>query len=160
MKFLKTIHFDQSDTHVFPQPAGSDEWAVSGGFSFSDVSEDELQGKWKQAFSNGFFSLESFGHATFTQVVLLELEDLEALTKALARHFVERFGAPSVEEARPVAAAEIDFVMKLCEDVPVNSVFTVRRFFDDAGEIREEFRIVDAPGEKPHTRVWDVIEDE
>lgn len=160
MKFLKTIHFDQSDMHVFPKPAESDEWAVSGGFSFSDMDEEDLQGKWKQAFSNGFFSIESFGHATFTQVVFMELDELHALTEALAQYFVQRFGAPSVDEARPVAAAEIDFVMKLCEDVPINSVFTVRRFFDDAGEIREEFRIVDAPGEKPHARVWDVVEDE
>ncbi|MEP3277956.1 MAG: DUF6505 family protein [Stappiaceae bacterium] len=160
MKFLKTIHFDPSDTRVFPLAAGSDEWAVSGGFSFSTFEEDELKGKWKQAFSNGFFSIESFGHATFTQVVSLEEAQVADLQSMLAQHFVDRFGAPSVADALPVAAAEIDFIVKLCTEVPINSVFTLRRFFDDTGEIREEFRIIDTPGEKPHARVWDVIEDE
>jgi hypothetical protein len=43
--------------------------------------------------------------------------------------------------------------------LPINSVFTLRRFFDETGEIREEFRTVDPPGEKLHARIWDVVED-
>ena len=159
MKFLKTIRFDASDTHVFDKAAGTDEWAVSGGFAFAGLSEAALTGKRKQAFSNGFLSLESFGHSTFTCVAEVSADRIEALIQALARHFVDHYGAPSLEEAVPAATGEVNFVLELCGELPINSVFTLRRFFDETGEIREEFRTVDAPGEKLHARIWDVVED-
>lgn len=159
MKFLKTIRFDPSDTHVFDNAAEPDEWAVPGGFAFSGAAEDKLTDKRKQAFSNGFLSLESFGHSTFTSVAEISARDAETLVENLATRFAEHHGAPSVEAARPVAREEIEFVTDLCRETPINTVFTLRRFFDEAGEIREEFRVVDPPGEKPHARVWDVVED-
>jgi hypothetical protein len=159
MKFLKTIRFDPSDTHVFENAAGTDEWAIPGGFAFAGLAEDAITGKRKQAFSNGFLSLESFGHSTFVSVADISAEQVEALIRGLVQYFVGHCGAPSPEEAATVARSEVDFVLELCRDVPVNSVFTLRRFFDEAGEVREEFRIVDPPGETLHTRVWDVVED-
>jgi hypothetical protein len=159
MKFLKTIRFDPSDTHVFENTAGTDEWAIPGGFAFAGLSGDVLAGKRKQAFSNGFLSLESFGRSTFVSVADISAEQVERLVQALAQHFADHYGAPSLEAAKPAAKSEIDFTLELCREVPVNSVFTLRRFFDEAGEIREEFRIVDPPGEKLHTRIWDVVED-
>jgi len=42
----------------------------------------------------------------------------------------------------------------------INSLFSVQRHFDENGEIKEEFRIIDAPSvEKPHTRIWEVVEE-
>jgi hypothetical protein len=159
MKFLKTIRFDPSDTHVFDKAAGTDEWAVPGGFAFAGQSESGLTGKRKQAFSNGFLSLETFGHSTFTSVAEISADQVEILVLDLARHFVDHYGAPSLQEAAPAARGEMDFVLDLCRELPINSVFTLRRYFDKAGEIREEFRTIDPPGERLHTRIWDVVED-
>ena len=159
MKFLKTIRFDPSDSHVFSSAANVDEWAIPGGFCFACIEEEAVTGKMKQAFSNGFLSLESFGFSTFVSVAEISEASVADLIDNLAQYFVAKFDAPSMEEARPAAQAEIDFVRDMCSSVAINSIFTLRRFFDDAGEIREEFRIVDAPGEKPHARVWEVVED-
>ncbi len=159
MKFLKTIQFDPSDTFVFEQAANPDEWAIPGGFMFANMTEDELIGKLKQAFSNGFLSLETFGNSTFVSVSEISEVQTDAITKALADYLTENFNAPSMDEARDAAKTEINFVTDMCTDVPVNSIFTLRRIFDDDGMIREEFRIVDAPGKKLHTKVWEVVED-
>ena len=159
MKFLKTIRFDPSDTHVFEQAAGGDEWAIPGGFAFAGLAEEALTGKRKQAFSNGFLSLESFGRSTFVSVAEVSADQVEGLISRLAEHFAGQYGAPSVEAALPAARDEVNFVLELCREAPINSVFTLRRFFDETGEIREEFRIVNAPGETPHARIWDVVEE-
>lgn len=159
MKFLKTIRFDPSDSQVFEKAANQDEWAIPGGGNFAGLAEDAIIGKSKQAFSNGFLSLESFGFSTFVSVAEIEEAAVADLKSRLTQHFVEKFGAPCKEEAQPVAEAEIQFVLEMCADVAINSLFAVRRGFDEDGEIREEFRIINAPGEKLHARVWDVVED-
>ena len=159
MKFLKTIRFDPSDTHVFASAASNNEWAIPGGFSFGGITEDELSGKLKQAFSNGFLSLESQGYSTFVSVSEITELEVNHLKNKLALHFVAQLGAPSHEEALGVAKEEIEFVLEMCAEISINSIFSLRRFFDDSGEIKEEFRIVDAPGAKSHTRVWEVVED-
>jgi len=160
MKFLKTIRFDSSDAHVFETAAEPDEWAIPGGFAFAGLDQSALIGKRRQAFSNGFLSLETFGHATFTSVTHVSADQVEELIAHLAQNFVDAYGAPTLADAMPVARDEVTFVIELCKDTPVNSVFTLRRLFDENGEIREEFRIVDPPGEKLHARIWDVVEDE
>ncbi len=159
MKFLKTIRFDPSDTHVFDRAAGTDEWAIPGGFVFSGLGEEEITGKLKQAFSNGFLSLDSYGFSTFVSVAEIDEKSILALEDNLAKHFTEYFNARSLDDAKSVAKAELQFVLELCADVTINSIFTLRRFFDESGEIKEEFRIVDAPGAKPHARVWEIVED-
>lgn len=159
MKFMKTIRFDPSDSFVYEKAAEPDEWAIPGGFAFAGAAENTLVGKSRQAFSNGFLSLETFGHSTFVSVTEASAERIDALTRHLAQHFVDCHGAPSFEEATTVAQGEIDFALELCRDVPVNSVFALRRFFDEAGELREEFHLVKPPGEKLHARVWDIVED-
>lgn len=159
MKLLKTIHFDQSDTHVYAQTAGNDEWAVSGAFAFARHDKSEIKGKVKQAFSNGFLSLESFARATFTSVAEVETDEQDKLAKRLAQHFCDHYGAPSVKSALPVAEHEISYITDLCADHPINTVFTVRRFFDEAGEMREEYRTVTPPSDPIHTKVWEVVEE-
>ncbi len=159
MKFLKTIRFDPSDARVFEQAASPDEWAIPGGFVFSGLREEDLTGKIGQAFGSGFLSLDSFGRSTFASVAEISPDETEALTAVLADHFVAQYGAPSVEEALDAAREEIGFTLGLCRDTPINSVFAMRRFFGDDGEIREEFRLVEPPGEKRHTRIWDIVEE-
>jgi hypothetical protein len=159
MKLLKTIRFDPSDTQVFERAAEPDEWAIPGGFAFAGTTQSSLTGKRKQAFSNGFLSLGSFGHSTFTSVAEITDVQIESLVTVLAQHFADHYGAPSADDARTTAREEIDFTTDLCHEAQINSVFALSRFFDDAGDVREEFRLIDPPGEKLHARVWDVVED-
>ena len=161
MKFLRTIRFDESDDHVFERAASPDEWAVSGAFAFADLAPETVTGKLKQAFSNGFLGLESFGRSTFSVASELDEDVLEQIHATLTQHFVEHYGAPDIKAARPAALEETRFIMDLCSDALVNTVFTVSRRFDENAEVREEFRTIQAPGDKPlHTRIWSVVEDD
>ena len=45
MKLARTIRFDESDLNVFEHPAEPDEWAISGGFAFSNWTEEMITGK-------------------------------------------------------------------------------------------------------------------
>ncbi|MEM9278790.1 MAG: DUF6505 family protein [Pseudomonadota bacterium] len=158
MKFLKTIRFDPSDMHVFEHAAEQDEWAIPGSFWFSAIEEPELNGKLKQAFSNGFLSLKSFGFSTFTSVAEISQREVDVITGNLAEKFVSGFGAPSIEEALIAANQELEFVIEMCAEVPVNSIFAIRREFDEAGELKERLSLVQAPSEPVHTRVWEIVE--
>ncbi|WP_205470704.1 DUF6505 family protein [Breoghania sp. L-A4] len=158
-KFLRTIRFDNSDDHVFERAAGSGEWAVPGGFVFSGLEQAAITGKVKQAFSNGFLSLDSFSHATFVTIGETDAETIMSLSLRLADHFVAAYGAPDRGAALPIARGEIDFACELANGQPVNTVLAIVRSFDDEGGIHEEYRTVSMPGEAPHARVWDVEED-
>ena len=41
MKLAKTIQLDVSDNNVFPCPAKTNEWAITGTFSFVDTDPNE-----------------------------------------------------------------------------------------------------------------------
>lgn len=159
MKFLRTIRFDQSDEHVFAVAAVDNEWALPGGFEFAGITADRLTGKTRQAFANGFLGVPSFGRSTFAATAEISDAEHDRVVDMLARHFVDRLGAPSADAARAAALGETRFVIDLCAENPINTVFTLRRVLDD-GEIREEFRIITAPSKPLHARVWDVIEDD
>ncbi|QIE55612.1 hypothetical protein G5B40_09185 [Pikeienuella piscinae] len=140
-KLARTIHFDESDRNVFARPAASDEWALSGGFEFSNWTSGELTGKARQAFANGWLGLESFGRATFVAVAKIEQEELDALTESLAAHFETYYGAPGREAALAAAREEIGFMEELCEDQEPNTLLIVERELTDAG-VREKFRAI------------------
>lgn len=141
MRLARTIRFDASDTNVFDHAAEPDEWAVSGAFEFSDWTEEMLTGKPRQAFANGWLGLESFGRATFVAVAEATDAEYEAATDALAQHFVDRYGAPDVEAARPVAEEEIRFMVAMCEDHDPNTLLIVERRLVEAG-VSESFRTI------------------
>jgi len=158
MKFLQTIRFDPSDIQVFDLAAEPGEWAISGGFWFSQLDQDELKGKVKQAFSNGFLSLQNFGFSTFASVADITQAELDQITENLANKLVSKFGAPSHNAAVNAATIEVDYIKDMCHDVLVNSVFAVRRELDENGELRESFSLVEVPKEPVHTRVWEIVE--
>ncbi len=161
MKFLKTIRFDTSDDNVFDVAAGPEEWAVSGAFAFSRLDPAAVTGEVKQAFANGFLGLSSLGRSTFAVVAEMNDEELAAVERGLAAHFVDRYGAPDMAAALPAAREEGAFVMDLCRESLINTVFTVRRHFDEEGRIREEFRIIQASSSEPqHARIWSIVEDD
>ncbi len=143
MYLARAIHFDESDRNVFHNPARTGEWAISGGFEFSNWGEADLVGKARQAFANGWLGIETFGRVTFVAVTRIEEAELEQLTDTLAQHFVDVYGAPDLETARPVAREELAHMADLCADHAPNTVLTVLRELTDAG-VKEQFRYIEA----------------
>jgi hypothetical protein len=141
LKLARTIHFDESDRNVFSRPADSGEWAVSGGFEFSNWSEADLAGKARQAFANGWLSLDRFGRATFVAVAKIEAAEMEELVRRLANHFMTVYGAPDLETALGPAREEIAYMQELCEDHDPNTLLIVNRELTEAG-VRESFRAI------------------
>ncbi|MFY0612389.1 MAG: hypothetical protein JXQ99_12730 [Hyphomicrobiaceae bacterium] len=139
-RFLKTIRFDASDTFAFPLAAEPDEWAISGGFAFADIEPDDLKGKVRQAFANGFLGLASFGHTTFAAVANITEAEREQVIDRLTQHFIDVYGAPNVAEARAAANGEVAFVEDLVQDSLINTLFCVSRTLNDDGQIVEAFR--------------------
>ncbi len=142
MKLARAIHFDESDMNVFHSPGRTGEWCISGGFEFSNWSEGDLTGKARQAFSNGWLGVETFGRVTFVAVTQVEPDEVTALTQSLAQHFVTVYGAPSLEAALPAATEEINQMLEMCEEHEANTLLTVARELTDAG-VRESFRIIE-----------------
>jgi len=158
MRFLRTIRLDASDEHVFERAAGPDEWAVSGAFAFADLDPARLGGKAQQAFRSGFLGTSSFGRSTLVAIGEIKPEELEGVIEALALHFLERYGAPSVEAARAAARGEVEFAISLCEH-RINTLLAVEREFGTDGII-ERFRVIRPRGPASHARIWTIVDDE
>lgn len=139
MKLARTLRLDVSDDNVFEKPAPSGEWAIPGGFEFSNWTEAELKGKARQAFSNGWYSIESGGRASFVGVCDITEAELEQLRRTLAQTFVEHYGAPDIDAAWPVACEEIDQMRSMCEDFEDNTLLMVSRRLTGLG-VEETYR--------------------
>ena len=144
MKLARATHFDESDMRVYASPARTGEWCISGGFEFSNWTRSDLEGKARQAFANGWFGIETGGRVPFVAVTEIQPAEMTALTDLLAEHFVQWYGAPSVEVARPVAAEELAQMADLCDEHAPNTLLTVARELTDAG-VREAYRVIEAP---------------
>ena len=143
----RTIRLDASDTAVFERAAEPGEWAVAGGFAFIDADPAQLAGKRRQAFANGFLGTQSFGWSTFVAVASADEAAVEAVVERLATLFVEAHGAPSLDDARPVARQEVAFMAELCRAHPVNTLLALERVIEADGGIRERFRVIEGgPG--------------
>ena len=143
MKLARAIHFDESDMNVFANPARTGEWCVSGGFEFSNWGEGDLVGKARQAFANGWMGIETFGRVSFVAVTQVEPHEKDVLANLLAQHFVDIYGAPSLEAAKNVALEEIAQMAELAEDHAPNTLLTVSRELTPAG-VKETYRAIAA----------------
>ncbi|WP_428245878.1 DUF6505 family protein [Ferrovibrio sp.] len=157
MKLLRTIRFDESDTRVFPAAAAPGEWAVPGTFVFADAEPDRLDRQEKQAFANGFLGLGSFGWSTLVTVATIEREEYDAVVADLAHHLQQAYGAPDFAAAEVAAREEIGYAAALSEH-PVNTLLSLSRFIE-GDAIREQFRVVQPPREKPHAKIWEIVPD-
>ncbi|HLB79065.1 MAG TPA: DUF6505 family protein, partial [Dongiaceae bacterium] len=157
MRFPRTIRLDNTDERVFERAAAPGEWAVPGGFAFADIDPAALSGKPRQAFASGFLGTASFGWSTFVAVTEIDEPAYAAVVEALAAHFVERYGAPSVAAARPAAQAEAAFAAGLCEH-RINTLIRVERSAGAEG-IAERFIKVEPPRGRDHARIWEIAED-
>lgn len=151
MRLARTLRFDDSDARVFDAAAQPDEWAISGAFEFSNWTADDLTGKRRQAFANGWLGLESFGRATFVAIARIEPAEYAALAERLARHFVEVYGAPDLAAACPVAEEELDFMAGMCAEHDPNTLLVVTRELVEAG-VSESFRAI-----KPAEATLDMV---
>jgi len=142
MNLARAIHFDESDLNVYHVPARTGEWCITGGFEFSDWTDGDLVGKARQAFSNGWLGCETFGRVTFVAITQIEPAEMATLERALAQHFVDMYGAPSVEAAMPVATEELGQMLALCQDQDANTVLTVARELTTSG-VKEAFRMIE-----------------
>ncbi len=143
MKLARAIHFDESDTRVFHNPARTGEWCISGGFEFSNWGEADLIGKARQAFANGWMGVETFGRVSFVAVTQIEPQEVDVIAKLLAQHFVDIYGAPDLDAAKGVAMEEINQMAELCADHPSNALLTVARELTTAG-VKEAYRVIEA----------------
>lgn len=158
MKLPRTIRLDASDREVFETPAEPGEWAISGSFAFLESDLGALEGKAKMAFQCGWLGLESFGRSTLVEVAEISEADFFASVERLARHFVERYGAPDLAAALPVARQELDDAAGLCEH-KLHSLLTVERGLDDEGQIHERFRVVTPQRAQDHAKIWEIEND-
>ena len=151
MRLARTLRFDESDEQVFDLPAQPDEWAISGAFEFSDWTKEMLTGKPRQAFAHGWLGLESFGRATFIATAKIEEAEYAALIDRLAAHFVDAYGAPDLDAARPVAEDELRFMREMCEEQDPNTILFVTREMIESG-ISESFQAI-----KPREATLDMV---
>lgn len=160
-KLLKSIRFDESDTSVFHNAAPQQEWAISCAFQFVDHQWEELDGKTRQAFNNGFLGLGSFGYSTFGCVANITNSALVDVEMLLAKFIYEKYGAPDLASALEAAKEEVAYTIGLCNDVPENTVFAVKREFSMDGRIKEAFHKVDVEDHgNLHAKIWTVVEDD
>ena len=139
----RTIQLDGSDRSVFDHAAEPGEWAVTGSFAFLDGAPDDgeaLTGKRRTAFQHGFLGTGSFGWSTLVMVADATPAVVQSVIDALARYFVDRHGAPSLDAARGVAEREVAFAASLCEH-PVGTLLTIFRQHGPDGVV-EQFATV------------------
>lgn len=138
MKLLRTIVLDASDTFVFERAAEPGEWAVPGSFVFWNEEISKLDTKARVAFRSGFLGVETLGWSTLAQIVDATDEQRAKAVEMLAYRLVQKFGAPSIDEARAAANDEFEFTASLCTH-PVDTLIAMHRV-EENGEIRETFR--------------------
>lgn len=159
MKLARTIRFDRSDLNIFPHTADEGEWAITGSFAFADLGEDELKGKVRQAFANGFMGIPSFGHSTLVSVATAKPDDIDALVEQLAGHFVSHYGAPSMDLACDAARGEVNFIAEICADHETGTLLSLTRQFGQDG-IRESFRAIPKAESCAEQQLWTIVEDD
>jgi hypothetical protein len=148
VKLLRTIRLDASDTFVFEKAAEPGEWAVSGAFVFWNSDVSALEGKARSAFRGGFLGVASLGWSTLAQIVDASDGDRTRLVDVLTQQLLDRFGAPTVEQARVAAEEEVAFAESLCSQ-PRDTLVAVHRSYED-GDVRETFRSLrPRAGQKP-----------
>ncbi|WP_422679930.1 DUF6505 family protein [Chelatococcus albus] len=147
MKLLRTIRLDPSDAFVFERAAEPGEWAVSGAFLFWDLDPATLPAKARVAFRSGILGVASFAWSTLAVVTEATGADRAAAVETLARHLVERLGAPDLATAQAAAEEEVAYAESLC-DHPPGTLVAVQRT-TESGEMRERFRTLTPRADAP-----------
>ena len=158
MKFAKTIRFDKSDLNIFPLASEEGELAVVGTFNFYNLKQQDLNGKIKQAFSNGFIGCNTFGYSTFVSLVNISKEELQQLKTNLGKFLIDNFGAPSQEMAEEAANEEINFMLDLCKNHEIGSLLSLSRTWEIDG-IKEKFRNLPKADSCAEQKIWTFVDE-
>ena len=159
MKLARTIRFDRSDLNVFPRVADEGEWALVGTFCFAGLNEEAISGKVKQAFSNGFLGLQSFGFSTLVSVVTLKSDEIDKIKMQLSEIFISEFGAPNKTDAMTAATEEVNFMAELCVGHEVGTLLAVQRSWGENG-ISESFRSLPKSDSCAEQKIWTVVDED
>ncbi len=151
MKFPRVVHLDRSDYEVFAVAARAGELAVPGSFAFVGLDPDSLDRKARIAYRSGWLGAETFGRASLVEIVEIEEAAFFQLVERLARHFVDRHGAPDLGTALPAAREEADYAMSLC-DHKTSTLLAIEREPGEAG-IVERFRVIRPERASDHARI-------
>lgn len=156
MKLPRTIRLDPSDARVFHAPTEPGEWAVTGTFQFVDAVPDDMDNKMQLAFKSGWMGLSSFGHSTFVQVTVAPESEVDTVTRNLATHLFQRYGAPDMLAAMDAAKGEIAYAGSLC-DHPAGTLLAIEREMSEDG-ISERIRVMPRDDEEGgHARIWSLV---
>ena len=159
MKFARTIRFDKSDLNIFPLASEEGELAVVGTFSFYNIKPEDLKGKVKQAFSNGFLGCSTFGFSTLVSLVSINEDEIKKLQNNLGQYLIDNYGAPSKEVAEKAASEEINFMLDLCKEHELGSLLSLSREFSEEG-IKEKFRNLPKADSCAEQKIWTVVEED
>ena len=159
MKFARTIRFDKSDLNIFPLASEEGEFAVVGTFSFYNIKPEDLKGKVKQAFSNGFLGCSTFGYSTLVSLVNINEDEIKKLQINLGQYLIDNYGAPSKEVAEKAASEEINFMLDLCKEHELGSLLSLSREFSEEG-IKEKFRNLPKADSCAEQKIWTVVEED
>ena len=159
LTLARTIRFDSSDLHIFDLAAEEGEWAISGSFMFSGITEDALVGKTRQAFANGFLGLSSFGFSTLVSVASAKQDDYDSVCEMLASRFMADYGAPSIELAKQAAHEEIGFMADICSEHKIGTLLSITRTLTDQG-IKESFRSIAKAESCAEQQIWTIIDEQ
>ena len=158
MKFAKTIRFDKSDLNIFPVASEEGELAIVGTFNFYNLKQDDLKGKIKQAFSNGFMGCTTFGYSTLVSLVNIKEKELQQLKTNLGKFLIDNFGAPSQEMAEEAANEEINFMLDLCKNHEIGSLLSLSRTWEADG-IKEKFRNLPKADSCAEQKIWTFVDE-
>lgn len=158
MKFAKTIRFDKSDLNIFPLASEEGELAIVGTFNFYNLKQDDLKGKVKQAFSNGFMGCTTFGYSTLVSLVNIKEKELQQLKTNLGKYLIDNFGAPSQEMAEEAANEEINFMLDLCKNHEIGSLLSLSRTWENDG-IKEKFRNLPKADSCAEQKIWTFVDE-
>lgn len=158
MKFAKTIRFDKSDLNIFPLASEEGELAIVGTFNFYNLKQDDLKGKVKQAFSNGFMGCTTFGYSTLVSLVNIKEKELQQLKTNLGKFLIDNFGAPSQEMAEEAANEEINFMLDLCKNHEIGSLLSLSRTWEADG-IKEKFRNLPKADSCAEQKIWTFVDE-
>jgi hypothetical protein len=128
---------------------------VPGAFAFAGHDPAALDAKDRQAFRNGWLGTESFGHTTLVEVAEIGEAEFSQTVERLARHFVDRYGAPDLAAALPAAREEADYAASLC-DHKVHQLLAIEREAGPEG-ITERVRLIHPERATDHARIWEIV---
>ena len=120
---------------------------------------ENLPPKEQLAFKNGWLGTKSFGFSSLVEVAEIDQTAFDGVVERLAHHFMEVYGAPSVEAALPAAREEAEYAAGLCE-YKVHTLLSIERDLSDDGEIVERFRVITPQRAQDHAKIWTIEQDD